>query len=484
MPNFDSSLIECLGFSQIIISAHSRVSIALPLISDKFPIGVATMYNPLSILTFLHIILFTFLFSCAPAINTNEKTSENLIKESNNPIQNQSIESDINKKITSKDIKKDDFDYLNPLFLNEPIDNTITLLITKKNDKKIVSQFLNVIEFTVYNKKLDHIYFDIKIFEDSEELNTYLKKESKVGKIFIGPFDSSDTKDIHKFCDDGVIFFSFSSETNLAKKCIYLFNFFPENEIETLFKNFPENSKIALLFPENLYGYSVNKIVDRVAEKSDSIIVNRASYNKDLSNVRNAIKELGKYELRKYELNRQKQILATKKDDISKKRLKKLEKFSTTNDYDFTHILIADYGIRLLQVAPLLAYYDVDPNIVTYVGTGAWDDKVFFDEPSLQGGIFPGIEFLKREKLIKNYKKIYEENLMRVSTLPYDLVGLFSYLVKKNYSLGDSYKLLNNKKTRFEGIDGNFYFNKNIVKRDLSILKISNGKALKLITQE
>ena len=53
--------------------------------------------------------------------------------------------------------------------------------------------------------------------------------------------------------------------------------------------------------------------------KSKSIIINRASYNENLTNVREAIKELGKYELRKYELNRQKQILATKKDEQSKK---------------------------------------------------------------------------------------------------------------------------------------------------------------------
>ena len=80
-----------------------------------------------------------------------------------------------------------------------------------------------------------------------------------------------------------------------------------------------------------------------------------------------------------------KQILANKKDKESKKRLIKLEKFQTTNDLDFTHIIIADYGLRLLQVAPLLPYYDIDPNIIKFVGTGAWDDKVFYDAPSLDG---------------------------------------------------------------------------------------------------
>ena len=121
------------------------------------------------------------------------------------------------------------------------------------------------------------------------------------------------------------------------------------------------------------------------------------SYKKNLENVRGAIKELGKYELRKFELNRQKKLLALSKDENSKKRLKKLERFTTTNDYDFTHVLIADYGVRLLQVAPLLAYYDVDPNIVGFIGTGAWDDAIFFNEPTLQNAIFPGVEYKKRQ---------------------------------------------------------------------------------------
>ena len=99
----------------------------------------------------------------------------------------------------------------------------------------------------------------------------------------------------------------------------------------------------------------LTKLVDDVSQNSNSIIVNRASYKENLENIRSAIKELGKYELRKFELNRQKKLLALKKDEKSKQRLKRLERFTTTNNYDFTHVLIADYGIRLLQVAPFVS---------------------------------------------------------------------------------------------------------------------------------
>ena len=133
----------------------------------------------------------------------------------------------------------------------------------------------------------------------------------------------------------------------------------------------------------------------------------------------------------------------------------------------------------MLQVAPLLPYYDIDPNLVQFIGTGVMDDENFF-EPSLQGAIFPGIEIDKRLDLINQYQEIYEDKMMRISTLPYDLLGLLNYVFNKNMSYSETINLLNNSKTKFEGVDGEFYFKRNMIERNLSILKISNGKAIKL----
>ena len=221
----------------------------------------------------------------------------------------------------------------------------------------------------------------------------------------------------------------------------------------------------------------INSLIDDIIFETPAILVNRSSYKDNLSNVRDSIKELGKYELRKYELNRQKQILSSKKDEKSKKRLKKLERFKTTSDYDFTHILIADYGLNLLQVAPLLPYYDIDPNIVQFMGTGVIDDKTFFYEPSLQGAIFPGIPETSRINIINNYMEIYDDEFLRISTLPYDLIGLINFIYTKKYKLGDVIRLLNNPNKKFDGIDGNFYFKDNMIERDLNILKINNGNS-------
>ena len=439
--------------------------------SFKFPIGVATIY--ISKLISFIILLSIFIISCTP-VNLSDQPQE-LSKIENKKDENLEI---IEKKDTviKNAIEKKSKSYFEPT----SIDKNITLLFSSKSNLKFTKQFVNILELAVYNKNLQEISFDVQFFENNKQLEEIILKNIKKGKIFIGPIDTNDTKVAKSFCEDELIFFSFTSDTSLAGDCVYLLNFFPKNELEQLFISLEKDSKVALLYPENEYGYMINFLIDDIVNKTEVIIINRSSYKNDLSNVRDAIKELGKYELRKYELERQKSILSNKKDNQSKKRLKKLSKFKTTTDYDFTHVLIADYGLNLLQVAPLLPYYDIDPNVVQFLSTGVIDDENFFFEPSLQGTIFPGVEINKRISLIDQYKQIYDEKLLRISTLPYDLIGLLNYTYSRNLTIQEMNKLLNSSSVKFDGVDGKFFFKNNMIERDLDILKIMDGKATKI----
>ncbi|MDA9748729.1 hypothetical protein N9U75_01100 [Pelagibacteraceae bacterium] len=413
--------------------------------------------------------LFIFTASC---------TSVNIPKQSE-----EAHNTKVKIKQNEEKLEDKDKDFINSAILKKnkefKLEKTITLLISNQNKEDIVRQFINVLEIGVYNKSFQNVNFDIQIYNNHKELEKIVLN-SENGKIFIGPIEKNDTKFVKNFCNKKIIFFSFSSDPNIAGECIYLVNFFPKNEIEQLFLSLNKEAKVALLYSENAYGYMINSLIDDAINNTEIVLVNRASYKNNLSNVRDAIKELGKYELRKYELDRQKQILYSKNDNESKKRLKKLQKFKTTSDYDFTHILIADYGLNLLQVAPLLTYYDIDPEVVQFIGTGVIDDANFFYEPSLQGTIFPGVEKDKRQNLIDQYRDIYDQDLLRISTLPYDLLGLLNFFLSKDITINEMFKTLNSASVKFEGVDGKFYFKNNLIERDLDILQISTGKAKKI----
>ena len=435
--------------------------------SSKFPMGVATIAR-LPIILFIFFI-FLFLISCTP-VNLSKQASKNIEE---NTVSNK-ITINTKAKHTVKKIEKKD----NNINYKTDLNKTIIVLFSEDDDPKKLKQFLNTFELGIYNLSVKDVNLQIEVYEDINDLKKIIDTNLSPGRIFIGPIQSKYTKFLNDYCNNKIIFFSFSSQASLAKDCIYLLNFFPKNELSQLLLYLKEDAKVALLYPENEYGYLINSFIDELIFESSAILINRASYKDDLSNVREAIKELGKYELRKYELNRQKQILSINNDEKSKKRLKKLEKFKTTSDYDFTHVLIADYGLNLLQVAPLLTYYDIDPNIVQFMGTGVIDDKTFFYEPSLQGAIFPGVPEIRRINLIDDYIDIYEEEFSRISTLPYDLIGLINFIYKNEFNFNDVIRLLNNPNKKFDGIDGNFYFKNNIIERDLDILKITNGNSI------
>ena len=72
---------------------------------------------------------------------------------------------------------------------------------------------------------------------------------------------------------------------------------------------------------------------------------------------------------------------------------------------------------------------------------------------------------------------MYDDEFLRISTLPYDVMGLINFIYSKKYKMRDLVKLLNNPNKKFNGVDGNFYFKNNMIERELNILKIKNGNS-------
>ena len=442
--------------------------------SSRLPIGVDIKYKPFSKLLIFY--LLTIIVSCSPQNNIIDdifNTSKN-IKNENIIISNENIiisnDTKSNEVKSSDEVKKLDFSTASML-------NEIEILLPKLDNQEITKDFINAFELSLYQKNISNINLNINQYENKKELNKIIFQKALPGKIFVGPLTSKDTEGLINLCSKGIIFFSFASNRDHAAECIYLVNFFPEDDLNTVFNNFKKNSKVVLLYPDNDYGRLISNIIDPIANRSNSILISRASYKEDLSNARDAIKKLSKYESRKNELERQKNILKLKNDKESKKALKKLEKFETVGVVEFSHIILPDYGIRLLQIAPLLPFYDIDPNKVQFVGTGVWDNEAYFNEPSLQGSIFPGVVQKKRVQYTNNYYSSYKKNPTRTITIPYDLIGIIEYVINHQLNLEEFHELLNDKSTGFDGIDGKFTFKDKIISRDLNILKIKDGFA-------
>tara|TARA_Y100001960_G_C14685085_1_gene833313 strand:- start:121 stop:1407 length:1287 start_codon:yes stop_codon:yes gene_type:complete len=421
---------------------------------------------------FFIIIFFIFIYSCKPLIDYNivggKTIKENREKTSNVSSDHDQDENKADGTIIL-DVKQEGY--------NLEVNNNVNVVLPNINKYKYLSDsFLNSLEIAVFDLNNKSITYNINQYESAQDLEYFFSQDGNSNKIFIGPLTSEETKVAKNYCNKNIIVFSFASDRSLAGDCIYLFNFFIEDDLRAIFDFLDKDSKVALLYPNNNYGNYVNLVINDIAKNSEATLIYKLSYEEDLSNIRNTIKNLGKYEFRKDELNRQIEILKQRNDEISLASIKKLEKFETIGELDFTHLIISDGNIRILELAPLLPFYDIDPDRVKFVGTGLWDEKSFFEEPSLQGAFFPGIEISLREKFIKEYIKLYYMPPPRTATVMYDVVTLTNYLYNNFNSISEMNNFLESENIFF-GLDGKFSIKNNIVKRELSILKINDGKA-------
>lgn len=95
----------------------------------------------------------------------------------------------------------------------------------------------------------------------------------------------------------------------------------------------------------------------------------------------------------------------------------------------FSAVLAPDAAKRMIGLAPLLAYYDIDPAKVKYLGSSLWDDPTVGTEPNLIGAWFPAASPAPWELFKERYMQAYGSEPLRIGSLGYDGVALAATLV-------------------------------------------------------
>lgn len=142
----------------------------------------------------------------------------------------------------------------------------------------------------------------------------------------------------------------------------------------------------------------------------------------------------------------------------------------------FNALLIHAGGAELRTMTSLLAFYDVDPDKVQFLGTGRWDHPSTRSETSLKGGWFasppPGL----RERFTARYKEAYGASPPRIASLAYDAVALAAVLARGARSEADNpytVEAITNP-SGFLGVDGIFRFTEDgLSERGLAVLEVT-----------
>ena len=122
-------------------STPFKIFSALRLISSRFPIGVETIYKPIS--SFSIIFIFIFIVSCVPVKNEFLKqTSINQQKKETDKVENNIPEQKSNKKNL--------IEAYNNTFLNQEVE----VVLPRYENKNITDHLINSLELAVYKKKI------------------------------------------------------------------------------------------------------------------------------------------------------------------------------------------------------------------------------------------------------------------------------------------------------------------------------------------
>jgi hypothetical protein len=143
------------------------------------------------------------------------------------------------------------------------------------------------------------------------------------------------------------------------------------------------------------------------------------------------VKQLADYDERHKALNEQRAELEARDDEISKRALKRLEILDTLGDVGFDALVLPAGGNEVRELAPLLAFYDVDPGRVKLLGTWLWDDPSLGREPTMVGAWFAAPPPESRTAFVDRFAKLYGRQPSRLATLGYDAVALAAVLARR-----------------------------------------------------
>jgi len=306
---------------------------------------------------------------------------------------------------------------------------------------------------------------------DKDQLNRAIKEIISNGaKIIIGPMTHSSSGELEKYRD--TIFISLSNKEPKISNNVINIGISLESQLKAIeqFLFINNRKKTLILYPKNKYEKFVDKKVKLLNLKNIQIF----KYNPDPRVLTGEIEKLTKYNQRKKNLEKRKNILKKKDDEQSKRELKILDRLYTLGSVDFDSIIIIDFGNSLKSVLASMIFSDVDDKSVIFTTVNQWFDEGIFRENSVKNLYFPSVDMKQFKKYNENYFKTFSQKPDEITILSYDALGLIYYVWSKNNRINSVNDFFI--KEKIKGKIGTFEFKDNKVSQKLKMYKTENKK--------
>jgi ABC-type branched-subunit amino acid transport system substrate-binding protein len=327
--------------------------------------------------------------------------------------------------------------------------------------------------------------FELRLYDTGGQVakarTAALAAEQDGAQIILGPLFSSAVlaaADVARPANIPIL--AFSNNREIVGDGVYAMGFFPEDQVRRIVDySFAQNiTRFSALVPDDLYGSRMVAALNENTGLGGRELTDVAYYFDETQALIDTVKQLGRYDERHKDLLDQRRELAAKDDEISKRALERLEDLETLGDVDFEALLLPAGGEEVLRIAPLLAFYDIDPSIVKLLGTWLWDDPTLRTEPNMIGAWFAAPPTATRQRFVESFERLYEREPERQATLAYDATALAIVLAQRAARANDTATNMYSvdaltSPVGFTGMDGIFRLRPSgLVERGLSVFEI------------
>ncbi len=274
--------------------------------------------------------------------------------------------------------------------------------------------------------------------------------------LVLGPLFSANVQAVkEKAAEAKLNVIAFSNDVSVAGGAVYLISFVPKPQVKRIIAYAAQQGRrrIAILAPNGAYGDLVIQNAREVAQQYNAEIVRVGRYGTDPKKLSDEVRAFAGV------------TGVGRKGQVSR-----------SNPLDFDAILIPDGGQRLRLISSLLAYYEVDPDKIQFLGTGRWDSASSRVEPTLKGGWFAAPPPDLRERFVSKYRQANKARPPRLASLAYDAVALAATLARATTDTeGPVYTAeAITSASGFLGIDGIFRFVEDgTAERGLAVLEVT-----------
>jgi ABC-type branched-subunit amino acid transport system substrate-binding protein len=300
--------------------------------------------------------------------------------------------------------------------------------------------------------------------------------------LLLGPLFSTEAEAVKPIVDAAEVpMITFSNNTAIAGPLTFVMGVTPRAQVDRVVDYAVARGlhRFAVLAPENAYGNLVVQSLQEAVFRNGVELSRVVYYDPQSTDVSAEVQVLADFNLRRSAAEAQRRDLQGRTDEAAQRALQRLQGVETTGSLPFDSILLPASGQQLLSVAPLLAYHDVDPSEVRFLGTSLWEDPQLLSEPTLQGGWFPAPPPALWNSFRTRYEESFGNTPPRVASLGYDAVALAAVLEQRGSAVGAFLPYTPDAITQslgFAGIDGIFRFlPTGQVQRGLAVLELQRS---------